>query len=103
MPAITKGISDGTWSGDVKGKSCLPKGTQWGMRDRLKNIDFADDICLDLHGNNDVEALADDSRRVCLNTTIEKNKEIRINGLHEECLRIKQEVERVNFGSMGRI
>jgi hypothetical protein len=59
------------------------KGIQWGMRDRLEDLDFADDICLLSQRYSDMKdkliRLQQEIKLAGLNINVNKTKEMRIN------------------------
>jgi hypothetical protein len=63
-------------------------GIQWGMKDRLKDLDFADDVCLLSQRYSDMKdkliRLQQEAKLARLNINVNKTKGMRINTQIEE-------------------
>jgi hypothetical protein len=84
------------------------RGIQWGMKDRLEDLDFADDICLLSQRYSDMEdklIRLREAKLAGLNINVNKTKEMRINTQIEEKLSItNKEIEQVkSFTYLGSI
>lgn len=86
-----------------------PRGLQWGLRERLEDIDFADDLCLMAHTLNDMKEKLEDLHlqggKAGLRINFMKTKEMRINTRNNQQLVVNgQEIEQVDkfqyLGSM---
>jgi hypothetical protein len=76
------------------------RGTQWGMKDRLEDLEFANDICLLSQRYSDMKdkliRLEQEAMPAGLNTNVNKTKEMRINAQIEEKLSItNKEIEHI--------
>lgn len=84
-------------------------GIQWGLTERLEDIDFADDLCLMAHKKTDItrklEKLQVEGSRVGLKINMDKTKEMRLNSRNQEALMVgEKEIERVEqFQYLGSI
>lgn len=85
------------------------RSVQWGIHDRLEDLDFADDICLLSQRHQDatkkIEKLGERAGKIGLKINVSKTKDLRNNNGSEESLRIGDEnIERVGqfcyLGSM---
>jgi hypothetical protein len=66
-----------------KTTSIRQRGIQWGMMDRLEDLDFADDICLMAQSFQDMEGkltnLQEEAKRAGLDINVNKTIEMRVN------------------------
>jgi hypothetical protein len=66
-----------------KTTSMRHRGIQWGMMNRLEDLDFADDICLMAqrfhHMEEKLTNLQEETKRARLNINVNKTKEMRLN------------------------
>jgi hypothetical protein len=66
------------------------KGIQWGLYDRLEELDFADDICLLAQSFRDMKAKLNDLKVEAQNTGMQinsqKTKEMRVNPKNRQVL-----------------
>jgi hypothetical protein len=91
----------------TEGKS--KRGLQWNMYDRLKDLEFADDICLLAHKYKDIQAkltqLHEELQKVGLSINISKTKEIRANVRNNTEIKLQDKVvERVDrFTYLGSV
>jgi hypothetical protein len=64
------------------------RGIEWGMKDRLEDLDFADDICLlpqtHIDINDKLLRLQQEAKLAGLNINVNKTKEMRINAQIQE-------------------
>jgi hypothetical protein len=85
------------------------RGIQWGMRDRLKDLDFADDYCLLAQRFTDMEeklrCIQEEAKVAGLNINVNKIKEMRVNAtLGEKLFIYENEIEQVDsFTYLGSI
>jgi hypothetical protein len=85
------------------------RGIEWGMKDRLEDLDFADDICLLSQRYSDMKdkliRLQHEAKLAGLNINVNKTKEMRINTQIEEKLSItNKEIQQVeSFTYLGSI
>jgi hypothetical protein len=85
------------------------RGIQWRMKDRLEDLNFADDICLLSQRHIDMKdklmGLQEDPKLAGLNINVYKTKEMTLNSQIEEKLSIaNKEIERVeSFTYLGSI
>lgn len=85
------------------------RGIQWGMHERLEDLDFADDICLLSHSLREIKTKLDDlqehSHEIGLKINPRKTKNLRINNKSEEALMLGEEdIEKVSsFCYLGSI
>lgn len=72
------------------------RGIQWGLRERLEDLDFADDICLLAQRYTDIQAklhsLQEEAELVGLKININKTKEMRLNARTAEALELHGKV-----------
>lgn len=86
-----------------------PRGLQWGLIDRLEDIDYADDLCLLCHKLSDMKdkltELTTEGQKVGLKINVKKTKEMRINHRSQEELFVEdKKVEQVSeFQYLGSV
>lgn len=85
------------------------RGIQWGLRDRLEDLDFADDICLLSSRFSDMEGklrgLQEEAKTVGLHINVKKTKEMRLNTRTEGTLSVDgKDIEQVEtFTYLGSV
>jgi hypothetical protein len=80
----------------INRKKCI----QWGLYDRLEDLDFADDICLLAQSFKDMEAKLNDlkveAQNIVMKINSQKTKEMRVNPKNKDRFYLGHKIEEVN-------
>jgi hypothetical protein len=86
-------------------KSLRKRGIQWSMKERLEDLDYADDICLlaqrFCHVEEKLERLKEEAELVGLHINVNKTKGMRVNTANMQKFRL-EEMEIEEVGSLPR-
>jgi hypothetical protein len=90
MPTLAYFICSGIGHYDDKNDEQETNCIQWGLYDKLEDLDFADDICILAQRYKDMKAKLNDlkveAQNIGMKINSQKTKEMRVNHKHKERL-----------------